>query len=119
MSDYRRFDVREMDGVTILSLSDAKILDAAKINELNEDLLRVVNEDGKTHIAVEFEKVDFLSSAALNGLLNFDKALKANRGQLAFYGMIPKIREVFVITRLNQLFRLCNSQAEAIEYVSR
>ncbi len=115
MTVYRRIETSQEDGVTVVTFIERKILEAAAIMELSEDLIRLVDQEGCKDLLLDFSAVEFLSSAALNKLIILDKKVKAQGGQLKLCSMIPEIREVFVITRLNQLFDIVDTRAKALD----
>jgi len=119
MTIYRRIETSEVRGVTVVNFVERKILDAAQIQELGEELLHLVDDDGNKDVLLDFDKVEFLSSAALNKLIILDKKIKAKSGQLRFCNLMPEIREVFVITRLNQLFEIVDTREKALETIRR
>ena len=47
-------------------------------------------------------------------LINANKKIKDQNGQLRLSGIKPQIYEVFVITKLNKLFRIYGSREEAM-----
>jgi anti-sigma B factor antagonist len=47
-------------------------------------------------------------------LIILDKKVNAKTGQLKLCNLMPEIREVFVITRLNQLFDIEDSKDHAL-----
>ena len=115
MTVRRRIQTTEAGGVTIIGFIDRKILDAANIQELGEELFGLVEEDGYRSMLLDFSNVEFLSSAALNKLIILDKKVKDHGGQLKLCNLLPEIREVFVITRLNQLFDICETKDTALQ----
>ena len=58
--------------------------------------------------------MDHLSSAALGMLINANKRVKEKNGQLRLTNIKPQIYEVFVITKLNKLFRILPTRAEGL-----
>jgi len=114
MTVYRRIETSQERGITVATFIERKILEAAAIMELGEDLIQLVERDGCKDLLLDFSAVEFLSSAALNKLIILDKKVKSNRGQLKLCSMIPEIREVFVITRLNQLFDIVDTREKAL-----
>jgi anti-sigma B factor antagonist len=100
--------------VTVISFVDRKILDAANIQELGDELFNLVDRDGVKSLLLDFGNVEFLSSAALNKLIILDKKVKTNTGQVRLCNLKPEIQEVFVITRLNQLFEIKDSVEDAL-----
>jgi anti-sigma B factor antagonist len=114
MVDHRRVDVSEVGEVTVVRFLDRKILDAANIQELGEELFALVEQESRKSLLLNFSSVEFLSSAALNKLIVLDKKVKAAGGVLKFCDLKPEIYDVFVITRLNQLFDIKQSESDAL-----
>lgn len=114
MTVHRRIKTSESQGVTVVAFVDQKILDTANIHELGEELFNLVDRDGVKSLLLDFGNVEFLSSAALNKLIVLDKKVKTNAGQMRLCNLTPEIQEVFVITRLNQLFEIKDSVDEAL-----
>ena len=114
MTVHRRIQTAEVRGVTVVSFVDRKILDAANIQELGEELFSLVDSDGVRLMLIDFGNVEFLSSAALNKLIVLEKKVNTNSGQLRLCNLKPEIQEVFVITRLNQLFEIKDTTDDAL-----
>jgi len=119
MTIYRRIETSEVRGVTIVNFIDRKILEAAHIQELGEELQHLVDHDGNKDLLLDFNSVEFLSSAALNKLIILDKKVKGKSGKLKLCNLMPEIHEVFVITRLNQLFDIVDTPEKALEDFKR
>jgi len=114
MSVHRRLEVSEVNDVTVVRFVDRKILDEANIQELGQELFRLVEEDQPEKLLLNFSNVEFLSSAALGKLITLDKKVKKNSGQLKFSNIRPEIFEVFKITKLNKLFDIKTDEAAAL-----
>ena len=89
---------------------DRKIIDAANIQELGDELFGLVEKESRKNLLLNFASVEFLSSAALNKLIILDKKVKAHSGKMRLCNLKPEIYEVFAITRLNQLFDIKNTE---------
>jgi anti-anti-sigma factor len=57
-------------------------------------------------LVVDFRDVQAISSAALGRLINIKKKVAAVRGKLRLRGIDPDLREVFRITRLDQVIEI-------------
>lgn len=114
MAANRRVEVSEVDEVTVVRFVDRKILDEASIQELGQELFRLVEEDGRKKLLLNFSSVEFLSSAALGKLITLDKKVKAHQGKLKLSNIRPEIYEVFAITKLNKLFDIKDDEADAL-----
>jgi anti-sigma B factor antagonist len=114
MSVKRRIITRDVNGVTVIGFVDRKILEAANIQELGEELTSLVETEGHHQLLLDFTNVEFLSSAALNKLIILDRKVKGVGGRLKLCCLKPEIHEVFVITRLNQLFSIHDTEELAL-----
>jgi anti-sigma B factor antagonist len=115
MTVRRRIQTNDVGGVTVVTFLDRKILDAANIQELGDELFALVEKDGHKKVLLDFGGVDFLSSAALNKLIVLEKRSKTAAGLVKLCNLKPEIQEVFVITRLNQLFDIRDSVDAAMK----
>ena len=111
----QRLDTSQNGDVTVVKFVDRKILDATYIEEMGSELFDLIEKDGCQKLLLNFTDVEFLSSAALNKLIILDKKIKTNGGEMKLSNLRPEIYEVFVITRLNQLFDIKDDQEGALE----
>ena len=79
----QRLVVDDVGDVTVVRFVDRKILDELNIQELGQELFQLVEEDHKTRLLLNFQQVEFLSSAALGKLITLDKKVKAHGGKTA------------------------------------
>lgn len=114
MAVNRRLEVSEVGDVTVVRFADRKILDESSIQELGAELFRLVEEDHRKKILLNFTNVDFLSSAALGKLITLDKKVKADNGKLKLSNIRPEIYDVFAITKLNRLLDIKDDEAAAL-----
>jgi anti-sigma B factor antagonist len=101
--------------IRIVEFTSAKILDEANITEIGQTLNSMVDEGDNPKLLLDFANVDHLSSAALGMLINANNRIKQKNGQLRLANIKPQIYEVFVITKLNKLFRILPDRAEALK----
>ena len=114
MTAYRRLDVNEVGDVTVVHFRDHKIIEDINIQELGQEMFRLVETDGRHRLLLDFASVDFLSSAALGKLITLDKKMKAHGGILKLSNIRAEIYEVFAITKLNRLFDIRKDEADAL-----
>ena len=89
MTVRRRIQANDVGGVTVVTFLDRKILDAANIQELGDELFSLVEKDGHKKVLLDFGGVDFLSSAALNKLIVLDKKSKTAAGRVKLCNLKP------------------------------
>jgi anti-sigma B factor antagonist len=114
MTAYRRLDVSEVGDVSVVRFRDRKIIEDINIQELGQEMFRLVEIDGRRRLLLDFASVDFLSSAALGKLITLDKKMKAHGGVMKLANIRAEIYEVFAITKLNRLFDIRKDEADAL-----
>jgi anti-sigma B factor antagonist len=114
MAGLRRIDVTQKGEVTVVRFVDRKILDEANIQELGVEMFKLVEQEQRKNLLLNFFNVEFLSSAALGKLITLDKKVKANGGRLKLSNIRPEIYEVFAITKLNKLFDIKDDETDAL-----
>lgn len=100
--------------IRIVEFTSNKILDEANIQEIGQGLGALIDERPNPKLLLDFSSVDHLSSAALGMLINANKRVKEKNGQLRLTNIKPQIYEVFVITKLNKLFRILPTRADGL-----
>ena len=114
MSTYRRITVSDDGGVSVIRFVDKKIVDSGSIEQLGEELNSLVTVEKRGMILLNFDSVEFMSSAALNKLISLNTKVKAAAGRLKLCCLRAEIKEVFTITRLDRVFDLRKTEADAI-----
>jgi anti-sigma B factor antagonist len=100
--------------VRIVEFTNSKILDEQNIKEIGDTLSSLIDERENPRILIDFNSVEHLSSAALGMLINANNKVKQRNGQLRLANIRPQIYEVFVITKLNKLFKIMPTRTEAM-----
>jgi anti-sigma B factor antagonist len=109
-----RLRVFEQDGVTRIEFVDRNILDEANIQQIGEEIARLIDAQPRPKLLISFSNVDHLSSAALGTLITINNKVRSKDGQLRLANIDPQIYEVFVITKLNKLFQIHESAQQAL-----
>jgi anti-sigma B factor antagonist len=106
--------VTEEKGIRIIEFTNSKILDEANIAEIGNTLGAIIDENENPKLLLDISTVDHLSSAALGMLINVNNRVRQKNGQLRLANIKPQIFEVFVITKLNKLFKILPTRTEAL-----
>lgn len=107
--------IKRTNGVSQVEFADRKILDEISIQEIGEELDRLVEAEPGVKLLLNFRNVDHLSSAALGMLINLLKKVQQQQGQLRLSDINRQILEVFKITRLDRKFNIHDSAEKALE----
>jgi anti-sigma B factor antagonist len=88
-------------------------LDAVTAPDLKERLKRLA-EEGQVFVVIDMSEVSFMDSSGLAALVSGLKALREAGGSLRLAGVNEQAREVFDITRLDQVFKLYPDRRTAV-----
>jgi len=109
-----RLKITQDKNVNIVEFLQNKILDELNIAEIGQELQALIVGKDRPRLLLDFANVEHLSSAALGVLINVNKWIKEHNGQLRLANIKPQILEVFMITKLNRLFRILPGRTEAM-----
>ena len=113
-----RLRVKRLGDVIHVEFIDRNILDEANIQMIGEEIGALVDAEAKPRVVISFANVDHLSSAALGALITINRKIKDKQGQLRLANIDPQIYEVFVITRLSNLFQIHETSESALKSLS-
>lgn len=98
-----KIDHRTVGGLTVVSL--AGDIDVFESPRLREELQRLIDA-GHQHLAVDLNAVRFLDSTGLGVLVGIFHRLRAVDGSIVLICTSDRIREVFRVTRLTDVFAI-------------
>ena len=105
-----------INDIPVLSVSGK--IDAVTSKDLEEALIRLIEEDKKLLI-INMEKVEFLSSSGLRVLMASLNKLKHKDGDLKLAALQTFVKDVFFMTGANRFFSIYPSQEEAIKSLQK
>ena len=65
-------------------------------------------------LLLDFESVEYIDSSGLATLVEYVRESVTFEGKLALYGMRQKVRTIFELVRLNELFAISATAEEAV-----
>ena len=110
-----RLKVKDQDGVTIVEFLDKNILDEFAIQQITDEMTRLVDVENRTQMIINLVNVEHLSSAALGTLITINNRIKSKDGKLRLVHISGQILEVFKITKLDQLFDIHESYDDGLK----
>jgi anti-sigma B factor antagonist len=110
-----RLRIKHIGDVIQVEFLDRNILDEANIQHIGEEIQTLIESRPSPKLLISFANVDHLSSAALGTLITINNRIRNAGGQLRLSDIDPQIYEVFVITKLNKLFEIHETAADAIK----
>ena len=99
------------NGVTTLKVSGEVDLHASP--ELRSELQSCVS-DKTPVLLVDFSAVEYIDSSGLATFIEYLRDAAAYDGKIALFGMKQKVRTIFDLVRLNELFTIADSADAAV-----
>lgn len=102
----------EKDGTSIVRLEGR--LDAATSAEVERELSSLV-ESKKEKILLDFDKVEYLSSAGMRLLLSMSKKIKSAGGQLVLFSIHDDVMEIIRMAGFESILSIHPDEQRALE----
>ncbi len=112
-------EVTRKDDVVIVKLLDEEILEEGTINSITDSLLALIEDNPRINLLVSFANVKHFSSSGLGMLIRMHKRVEESKGKLRLCEIQPTLYEIFVITKLNNLFAIFEDMENAVNSFNR
>ena len=111
-------EARKNGDVIIVSLGKHRVLDELAVTKISDELLGVADRPDCHRLLLDFSGVAQLSSAMLAKLLILRRKMETKKENLRLCGVNSHLRSVFAITRLDRIFDILDTEADAIKAVA-
>lgn len=107
------FSISEQPNIVVITLVGELI----EKNQANDLLLKVEElvVSGKTKIALDMTNLKYMNSSGLNTLIQVLTKARNTGGDTVIYNMNKKINELLLVTKLNTLFKVVDTEQEALK----
>jgi len=104
--------LKDRDGMAICRISGEITIDT--VLELKKTFKNII--DNKTRkVLLDFRGVDYIDSSGLASLIDLSRNLKVTQGIVFMSELSPKISSIFSITKLDKIFRIFDTEEEALK----
>jgi anti-sigma B factor antagonist len=111
-----QFTVQQSGDVTVVEFVVSSLMDPLELEQVAQHLYRLVDEEHRRRMVLDFEKVQYLSSQAIGILLAVQKKLAAlDNSSLVLCGVGARLMELLRITRLDRVLTIKPSRREALQ----
>lgn len=104
-------------GVVVVTIDREKILEEKDIQTLEETINPIIAENDPLRMAVDFSKVEYLSSSVLGLLIRVNNTIKERGGNMCLCNISSRIYGIFKITRLDKVFHVFEKTEQAIAHL--
>ena len=106
------FKISEENNIQLLKLS-GELIDRNQATELMVAIDELL-ELGKSKLMIDLSDLKYMNSSGLNVLIQLLTKTRSRGGESVIFNVNKKVNELLVITKLNTLFKVAESKAEAI-----
>jgi anti-anti-sigma regulatory factor len=111
---YQHFTVEREGEITVIKLTDLELLDQLVTHEMQDELVRFVDEEKPKWLIVSFDRVRRCSTEIINSMLRSRKRVAALEGDIRLCSMRSTIRDVFRMLNLEgNVFEIFDTLDEA------
>ena len=105
------FNVKETNGVSVIAIGGR--LDTQTAPDAQRKFAELIN-NGADKLLINFEKLDYISSAGLRSLLFAAKQMKSKSGEIRVCSLNDTVTEVFEISGFMTILNVSNNETEAL-----
>ena len=116
MDDF--YTVRQSGKHTVIEFQTPSLMNPQDLERVGSQLFRMVDEEKRTRVVLDFGKVKYLSSQAIGIILTLNKKLTggaAGGEGLVLCGVGPQLMQLLKITRLDRILTIKPTQKEAMQ----
>ncbi len=113
MTAYQRLEISEGGDVTVVRFRDRRLDDILEIEQVGQELYRLVDEGRHKRLILDFSGVAFLSSALIGKLISLNAKIQARDGSVKLCSIRPEILQVFHSCKLDRIFSISKDVADA------
>jgi anti-sigma B factor antagonist len=106
------FNVRKDPGGVLIVEVEGQLI-VANRQELKQKVLDAL-EAGSRKFLIDFTKTGYIDSSGLGVLVSLSKKIRDEGGDLRLAGLNEDLKTLFELTKLDTLFAITNSAAEAL-----
>ena|SRR5437016_11627729 len=111
MNDF--YTMRQAGKHTVIEFQTPSLMNPQDLERVGLQLFRIVDEEKRDRLVLDFGKVKYLSSQAIGIILTLNKKLSggsAGGDNLVLCGVGPQLLQLLKITRLDRILTIKNTQ---------
>ena len=111
MQPKEKITVENVVGAVVVTFEEGTILEDQQIRKLDRALMPLISTNPDKRLVLDFAKVKFVSSSLLGLLVKVHKRVIEAGGHLQLCNIDGKLRRVFEITQLVDVFDIVASES--------
>jgi anti-sigma B factor antagonist len=114
MTGDQPFEERVVEGVTVVTFRDRRLIDSPGVDLMGDALIAMAELGGRKNLLLDFQGVEFVSSAVLNKLVKLQRTLVAEGGSLKLVHLDGEVHRIFAMTHLDRAFEIYADEEEGL-----
>jgi anti-sigma B factor antagonist len=106
------FEISRQQDVTVVEVTGQLIV--GNRQELKDDVLKLL-ESGSRKFLIDFRDTAYIDSSGLGVLVSLSKKIREKGGEMRLSNLNEDLRTLFELTKLDTLFHIAASRAEALK----
>jgi len=111
------FNTRSESDVLVLSFDNAAGLNDFRNAALRDALYEVIQNQDEPRLAIDLEKVDYLSSSGVAILVGIKRRVETKAGKIVIFRVQPIVRDLLGVMKLDRFFLIADDEPKAIAAV--
>lgn len=111
----RSLHVEHLGEVTLVRFRRSEILDEGVIEDIGNELFKLVQQERRRRLLLNLGNVDRLSTAMIGKFVAAQKKAQAETGQLALCNIDAGIYQVLELLKLTDVFKIYEDEQKGLE----
>ena len=111
------YTLRHYDKQTLVVFRTPTMMNPSDIERIRAGLIGLIEEEKRSHLVLDFGRVQYISSPVIGILLTLSKrvaAIPGGAGGLTLCGVGPKLLELLKLSKLDRLLTIKPTRKEAL-----
>lgn len=108
------YELNKKDDIALLAM-EGRLVDKVEAVEISVDIDELLNA-GMHQFIIDLSKLEYMNSTGLNILINLMNKTRDQGGEAIIVGATPRVESLFVVTKLNSVFKMKKTKEEATAY---
>ena len=91
---------------TLVQFQTEALMSTGDLDRISQGLGRLVDEERRRSVLLDFTKVRYLSSQAIGMIISLHKKLAQTKGALELTGVSPQLLQLLKITKLDRILKI-------------
>lgn len=91
---------------TLVKFQTEALMSSADLDRISQGLVRLVDEEHRQNVLLDFGKVRYLSSQAIGMIISLHRKISQSQGTLELTGVSPQLLQLLKITKLDRMLKI-------------